>query len=105
MTSTQDGAALPAQTEQRCLAKGQSDEVYVPKHTGCKIVDSERTGSKTEFKLLCPGTTPMIGAGEITKSTKNYQGTLRMNGIRAAQNTELTQSFSGRLVGDCADPS
>jgi hypothetical protein len=92
----------PAQTDRVCLAKGTKDENYIPRREECKLADSKRTGNTIDYKMVCAGKDPMIIAGDITTSPKSYEGKMRMTGIRNGENMDMTQTFSGKLVGECA---
>jgi hypothetical protein len=44
-------------------------------------------------------------AGEMTFGTNSYQGRMQMSGKMEGQPMEMTQTYSGRRVGDCTAPA
>jgi hypothetical protein len=95
-------AATPAQTKQVCLARGLKAESYIPRREECKVTDTERSGSKLTYKMVCTGKDPMIASGEITTGPKSYEGKMSMSGMQDGQTMKMTQTFSGKLIGECA---
>ena len=96
--------AMPAQTHRLCLAKQAGDEQYVPRNPDCKVTESRRTGSAQRYKMVCTGKDPMTVEGEITHAKDAYNGRSRMTGKMEGRDMEMMQTFSGRKVGDCANP-
>ena len=94
--------AMPAQTKQVCLAKGLKDENYIPRREECKVTDTERSKNKLTYKMICAGNEPMIAAGEITTGPKSYEGKMNISGMQDGQTMKMTQTFSGKLIGECA---
>jgi len=93
---------MPAQTNRVCLAKGMKDENYVPRREECKMTESQRTGNKLTYKMVCTGKDPMTIAGEVTTGPKSYEGRMKMTGKHDGQDMDMTQTYSGKLVGECA---
>ena len=96
--------AMPAQTHRLCLAKQANDEQYVPRNPDCKVTESRRTGNTQRFRMACAGKDPMSVEGEIAHQKDAYSGRSRMTGKMEGHDMEMTQTFSGRKVGDCANP-
>lgn len=96
--------AMPSQTNRRCLAKNRKDEDTVPRGENCQVSDAKRTGGKLTFRMDCTGKDAMSGTGEITYGNNAYDGRIRLNGKMDGQPMAMTQIFSGRRVGDCANP-
>jgi hypothetical protein len=93
--------AMPPQTSRVCAAKNSKDEDYVPKQGNCKMLESKRAGSKLTYKMACDGKNAMTVNGEIVYATNSYEGKSRMSGQMDGQPMEMTQTFSGKRVGDC----
>jgi hypothetical protein len=96
------GMQMPAQTNRVCLAKGQKEEGYIPRRDGCKVTESNRAGPKFTYKMVCTGKEPMTVNGEITTGPKSYEGRMNMAMKHEGQDMNVTQTFSGKLVGECA---
>jgi hypothetical protein len=96
--------AMPSQTNRRCLAKDRRDEDTVPRGENCQVSDARRAGNKLTFRMDCTGNDPLSGTGEITYGGNAYDGRIRLNGKMEGQPMAMTQIFSGRRVGDCANP-
>ncbi len=96
--------AMPSQTNRRCLAKNRKDEDTVPRRENCQVSDARRAGNKLTFRMDCTGNEPMSGTGEITYGNNAYDGRIRLNAKMDGQPMAMTQVFSGRRVGDCANP-
>ena len=93
--------AMPAQTSRVCAANSSKDEDYVPKQGNCKMLESKRAGSKLTYKMACDGKSAMTVTGEIVYATNSYEGKSRMTGQMDGQPMDMTQTFSGKRVGDC----
>jgi len=95
--------AMPAQTSQICLKKDRKTEDAIPRQDDCRLVDSKTVGNKVTFTMDCAGKEPMIVRGEITSTPNAYDGVMRMKSKRKGDDTEFTQTFSGRRAGACTD--
>ena len=93
--------AMPAQTHRLCVAKGGKDDEYIPKREGCRVQDSKRVGNKVTYKMVCTGKDTMTVAGETTFAGNSYDGRMVMSGKMDGQQMEMTQTYSGKRVGDC----
>jgi len=99
------GMSMPAQTSRVCVAKSGKDDDYVPRRENCRVLDSKRTGSTLAYRMACTGKDPMDVAGEMTFGTNSYQGRMLMSGKMEGQPMEMTQTYSGKRVGDCTAPA
>ena len=93
--------SMPPQTHRACLSKQGGDEKYVPRQENCKVTDSNRTGNTQRFKIVCTGANAMTADGEMTHAGASYAGKMRMVGKMEGQNVEMSQTFSGKKLGDC----
>lgn len=95
--------AMPAQTNRQCLPKGsKQEEKMVPMDSGdCKTLDFKQTGNKTTFSMKCAGKDPMTGTGEFTHTGDGYHGTMHITGTSDGEPIDMTQTFSGKRVGNC----
>ena len=97
--------AMPPQVSKVCVAKGASDENFVPKQQGnCRTVDSKRVGNKYTFRMVCDGKNKMTANGEITFKDGAYDGRMEMAGTMEGQPVNMTQVYSGKRVGTCTAP-
>jgi len=94
--------AMPATTQQMCLGKQAGDDKYVPKNDDCKLVSNSRSGNTQRYRMVCSGAQPMTAEGEITHTKDGYQGRMRMTGKMDGEPVDMTQTFSGRRLGECA---
>jgi hypothetical protein len=65
------------------------------------VLDSRRTGNKVSYRMSCTGDEPMEVTGETTYGTNAYEGRMKMTTTSGGQSMEMTQTYSGRRVGDC----
>lgn len=92
---------MPAQTHRQCLSRQAGDEKYLPARDNCKVTQSQRTGNTQRFRMECTGRDAMSAEGEVTHAGTSYTGKMRMTGKMEGQNVEMSQTFSGKKVGDC----
>lgn len=94
--------AMPAQTSRVCVEKG-NDAGLVPKNEkeDCQVLDQKRSGNKFTFRVACTGKNPMTGSGEFTYATDSYDGRMQMKGTAEGQPFDMTQTVSGKKVGNC----
>jgi Protein of unknown function (DUF3617) len=93
--------SMPAQTHRMCLSKQAGDDKYVPRQENCKVTDTRRTGNTQHFRMVCTGNNAMTAEGDVTHAGTSYTGKMRMSGKMEGQNVEMSQTFSGKKVGDC----
>jgi len=93
--------AMPAQTSRMCTAKNRKDEDLIPRRENCKLLDSNRSGNKITYKMACTGKDAMNVTGEMTYGANSYEGKMMMTGQAEGQAMNMTQTFSGKRVGDC----
>ena len=95
------GMAMPGQTQRMCIEKSASDDSYVPKQENCRTVESKRTGNKLVYKMICEGKNAMTVNGEMTFVEGGYEGRMHMTGTIEGQAMDMTQTYSGKRVGNC----
>jgi len=97
--------AMPPQTTKVCIAKNARDESFVPmKGNECKVTNSKKTGNTLSYRFECTGKDPMVGEGEVTYATDSYSGKMHLMGSSGGQPLDMTQTYSGKKVGECANP-
>lgn len=89
------------QTSRVCLQKGKQEEGVIPKDQNCRMENLRRTGNRTTFHLVCEGKDKMTGDVDITSTSDNYQGSMRMQGTMEGRQVNMTNQYSGRRVGSC----
>lgn len=93
---------MPAQTQQICKPKGAAkDEDLVPTESDCRMTDVKRSGNRTMFTMVCEGKNKLTGTGDVESDANGYRGTMRMKGTMDGQPIDMTQTFSGRRLGNC----
>lgn len=96
--------AMPAQTNKFCKPPGQvqNDPLPSDKNNDCQMVDMQRSGTTSRFKMRCTGKQPMTGEGEVTYTGSDaYTGKMHIAGKMEGQDVDMTQTFSGKKVGTC----
>jgi hypothetical protein len=96
---------MPAQTMRVCTAKNSKDEDYIPRRDNCKMLEGSRAGNKYTYKMACTGDPAMNVSGETTYGSNSYEGRMVMTGQSGGQPMSMTQTFSGKRVGDCTAPA
>jgi len=92
---------MPAQTIRQCVAKNAKDDDYIPKRDNCKVTDSKRVGNKVNYQMVCTGKDAMNVVGEVTMGSGSYDGKMKMSGKMEGQDVQMSQTYSGKRVGDC----
>jgi hypothetical protein len=97
--------SMPPQTTRVCLAKQARDADYVPKSQGeCQVQDTHRSGKTLRYRMECRGKETVTLDGEITMGADSYHGRMQMHSKSAGDDFAMSQTFSGRKVGECANP-
>jgi hypothetical protein len=92
---------MPASTTRMCIGKNAKDEVPVPKQDNCRTTDSRRTGNTLRYRMECTGKDALVGEGEITYAGDTYTGRMHMTGKSGGDAFDMTQTFTGRKLGEC----
>jgi hypothetical protein len=100
---------MPARTTRTCMDKNARDEAFVPQKGGegeCRMVDQNRAGNVWRYRMECTGKDKdtVVAEGEVTYAPdrSSYDGKMHMTGgSRGGQGFEMTQTYTGRRVGDC----
>jgi hypothetical protein len=99
------GMSMPARTVRMCMDKRAKDDAYVPHGAGdCKVVDTKRSGNTVRYRMECSGKEPLTADGEMTWAGDSYSGKMHMVSKSQGEGFEMSQTFSGRKVGECNDP-
>ena len=96
---------MPEQTTQVCTKKGQKESNLVPANDQCTITDVKTSGNRTTYAMACKGDPPMSGNGEITSTGNSYSGRMTIRSTKRGEEMTMTQTFTGKRVGDCTDTS
>lgn len=100
--------AMPATTQQVCLAKGEATDPHksAPPDKDCQITDIKKSGNKTSWKIRCDRNGEVMnGSGEITTRADGYEGVTRLNGKSGGHDIDMTSHFSGKKLGQSCDAS
>lgn len=98
---------MPARTTRTCMDKNAKDEAFVPQKSGdgeCRMVDQKRTGNVWRYRMECisKDKDTVVMDGEVTYAAdRSYTGKMHMTGKSGGQGYEMTQTYTGRRVGDC----
>ena len=97
----------PEYTAQRCLTKKDIEEGKGKLHqpasriSKCEVKDYKVAGNKASWNIACSGDNPTTGSGSVTYSGTGFAGTTKMKIGNKGQETEMTQTFSGKRIGAC----
>ena len=58
-------------------------------------------GNSATWTMECKGENAMTGSGSMTFGAASYSGAMKMKMKQGGQTTEMTQSWSGKRVGEC----
>lgn len=67
----------------------------------CSQVDYKTSGSTVTWKMRCTGEMPMEGSGQMTAGPDRYNGKMDMTMKMQGQTMTMSQTMSGKRVGDC----
>jgi hypothetical protein len=92
------GMAMPARTQQSCLAKNSNEPPVSAPDKNCEMYDVSSSGSTTRWKMRCTGQQAMSGEGEITyQGRESYNGSMTMS----MDGQTMNMKMSGKRIGDC----
>jgi hypothetical protein len=98
METEMTGMPMPEVTQMVCLRKG---EVYkptsVPHQKHCKLSDIKVSGKSSSWHIHCSDREQMDGDGVVSRTADTMKGTVNLS----SKNIQLTQVFSGKLIGTC----
>lgn len=90
-----------------CISQKSAEDIAqsLPKPgSGCTVLDVRTEGNRTSYGIECASNPAMRGQAELTATSGNYQGTMRMM-IRQPQagapDVPMSVTFAGRRIGDC----
>jgi|ERR1043166_2215305 hypothetical protein len=96
--------AIPPQTMRHCYTRKDVDDGALPKGKdaqNCKVKDYALKGNTGSWTVECTGENAMTGAGTMTYASNSYSGSMKSKIKQGGQIMEMTQSWSGKRVGDC----
>ncbi len=79
--------------------EGSKDDAYIPRQQNCRVVESQRTGNRIAFKMVCSGADAMEATGDVTVAAESYDGRMKMVMRRDGQSMEMSSTFTGKRVG------
>ena len=100
---------LPEHTVQQCVTKKDIEEGEGKMHqqdtrnSKCAVKDYKVEGNKASWSIACIGDNPTTGSGSVTYSGNSFAGTTKLIMGKKNQETEMTQTFSGKLIGACKE--
>ena len=98
---------LPEHTIQHCVTKKDLEEgkgkMHQPdsRNSKCAVKDYKVEGNKASWSINCGGDNPTTGSGSVTYSGTSFAGTTKMIMGKKSEETEMTQTFSGKRIGAC----
>ena len=98
---------LPEHTVQHCVTQKDLEEgkgqMHQPdsRNSKCEVKDYKVEGNKASCSIACSGDNPTSGSGSVTYSGTSFAGTTKMKMGKKGQETEMTQTFSGKRIGAC----
>lgn len=98
------GMGMPATTMTQCVkpADVQDSKRTVPQQDPkCEMKDYKLQGNTASWRFECKGPEAMSGAGSMTYSGNSYSGTTKMSMKQQGRVINMTQTYSGKRLGDC----
>ncbi len=98
------GMGMPATTMTQCVkpADVQDGKRTVPQQDPkCEMKDYKLQGSTASWRFECKGPEAMSGSGSMSYSGNSYSGTTKMSMKQQGRVINMTQSYSGKRLGDC----
>ena len=98
------GMGMPATTMTQCVkpADVQDGKRTVPQQDPkCEMKDYKMQGNTASWRFECKGPEAMSGSGSMTYSGNSYSGTTKMSMKQQGRVINMTQSYSGKRLGDC----
>ena len=98
---------LPEYTVRHCLTKKDIEEgkgkLHQPdsRNSKCQVKNYKVEGNKASWSIACSGDNPTTGSGSVTYSGTSFAGMTKMKMGKKGEETEMTQTFSGKLIGAC----
>ena len=71
------------------------------RNSKCAVKDYKVEGNKASWSIACSGGNPTTGSGSVTYSGTSFAGTTKMIMGKKGEETEMTQTFSGKRIGAC----
>ena len=94
------GMPMPEVKQIVCLPKG---EAFIPKSVPhqryCKFSDIKVSHERTTWNMHCPSRDPMKGSGEMSRTGAIMKGWMKLS----SENIQMSQFYSGKLLGSCQD--
>lgn len=91
-----------------CLPPGgtKDPQRLLQQDNGCEVADIKTVGKKTTWKVRCgSGDDEMTGTGDVTYSSKSYQGVTNLTGRSGGEPVTMKVTYQGKRVGAVCDPS
>ena len=98
------GMGMPATTMTQCVkpADVQDGKRTVPQQDPkCEMKDYKLQGNTASWRFECKGPEAMSGSGSMTYSGNSYSGSTKMSMKQQGRVINMTQSYSGKRLGDC----
>lgn len=107
ITTKMDMPGMPSgmgqQTVRQCVRPGDAEEPSkaLPQDDNCQVKDFKLQGNSASWRMECRGQGQMTGTGNITYGGSSYSGTVKMSIREGGQVMNMTQTLSGKRIGDC----
>ena len=98
------GMGMPATTMTPCVkpVDVQDGKRTVPQQDPkCEMKDYKMQGNTASWRFECKGPEAMSGSGSMTYSGNSYSGSTKMSMKQQGRVINMTQSYSGKRLGDC----
>jgi uncharacterized protein DUF3617 len=96
---------MPPQTIRHCYTKKDIEEknptIPQSQDKNCQIKDYVLDGNKASWSMVCTGENPMSASGTMTIGATSFSGTMKSHSGEGGEAMDVTQSWSGKRVGDC----
>jgi uncharacterized protein DUF3617 len=97
--------AMPPRTIRHCYTKKDIEDkkptMPQSQDKNCEIKDYQVQGNKASWSMECTGENAMRGSGTMTVEATKFSGTMKSQLNQDGQMMDITQSWSGKRLGDC----
>lgn len=99
------GGGMPATAVRQCIRPVDVEDARrtIPqnKDPKCNTKDYKMQGNTASWRMECKGPETMSGTGTITYSGSSYSGATKLSIKQGGQTMDMTQTYSGKRIGDC----
>jgi uncharacterized protein DUF3617 len=96
---------MPAQKVRHCYTKKDIEEknptIPQSQDKNCQIKDYKVEDNMASWGMVCTGENAMSASGTMTIGATAFSGTMKSHSGEGGEAMDVTQTWSGKRVGDC----